>query len=278
MCLPGTTQAVADRVHDHPTMSRRSLLKLGAAAGVGALAAPVLGAAPALAQHRRGAADLTHVLVDGFPVYTFDPPSSEVLVTIPVNGFYAKRWVLAEHSGTHVDSPGHFVEGNRLVDELTPDDLMLPVVAVDITARAATDPDAEVTISDLRSFERRYGRIPRRALVCMYSGWDRLVGDPLAYRGDDADGVFHFPGFGADAVEWLLINRDVAALGVDTLSLDHGPSTTFDVHLMALGADRYGIENLANLGAIPPRGARVHVGVIPFGGGSGAPCRVTAAW
>jgi kynurenine formamidase len=93
-----------------------------------------------------------------------------------------------------------------------------------------------------------------------------------------ADGRFHFPGFGLEAVEWLLERRHIRAIGVDTVSLDIGASTTFDVHKRLLGADRYGLENLANLGHIPPRGAEAIVGVIPWEQGSGGPCRVLARW
>ncbi|HZA40649.1 MAG TPA: cyclase family protein, partial [Actinomycetota bacterium] len=89
---------------------------------------------------------------------------------------------------------------------------------------------------------------------------------------------YHFPGFGIDAVEWLLANRSITGIGVDTLSLDVGASTTFDVHVTLLGADKYGIESLANLSLIPPRGAEAFVGVIPWEEGSGGPCRVVAHW
>jgi len=144
--------------------------------------------------------------------------------------------------------------------------------------RAAGDPDAQVEVRDLRAYERHHGRIPRHAAVCMFSGWERRVGDPDAYRNPGPDGTFHFPGFGLDAVEWLLERRHIRAIGVDTLSLDFGASTTFEVHSRLLGADRYGIENLANLGRVPARGAEAIVGVIPWEQGSGGPCRVLARW
>jgi len=211
-------------------------------------------------------------------VYTFDSPSRRTLVTIPENGFYAQEWTFAEHSGTHMDAPGHFTLGGRLSPEITPQELMVPVVVVDISARVASNPDAVVTIEDLAAFEHRFGRIPARAVVCMYSGWESRIGSSEAYRNVGPDGRFHFPGFGIDAVEWLLQNRDFTGIGVDTLSLDNGPSQTFDVHVTLLGADHYGLENLANLKRIPPRGASAFVGLIPWEEGSGGPCRVVAGW
>jgi len=153
---------------------------------------------------------------------------------------------------------------------------MLPLVVIDIASRAARDPDAVVTPDDLRGFERRHGRIPDDALVAMDSGWAAKLGTP-AFTGRDSSGVYHFPGFGAEAVEFLLDERRAAAIGVDTLSLDNGPSTTFAVHKTWLGADHYGIENLAGLDRVPKHGAIATVGVIPWEAGSGGPARVLAS-
>lgn len=280
MCLEATTEKVRARVEEEgpPRITRRGLLSGMAAAG-GALALGIPGVARAShAPATRRLQDLTHVFRAGFPVYTFSNPSRRTLVTIPVNGFYAQEWTFAEHSGTHMDAPGHFSLGGRLSPEITPQELMVPVVVVDISARVASNPDAVVTVDDLVGFEHRFGRIPAGAVVCMYSGWESRVGDQAAYRNVGADGLFHFPGFGIDAVEWLLANRDFTGIGVDTLSLDNGPSQTFDVHHTLLGADHYGLENLANLKLIPPRGASAFVGLIPWEEGSGGPCRVVARW
>lgn len=155
---------------------------------------------------------------------------------------------------------------------------MVPAVVIDIADRSAADPDAVVTVADLRNFERRYGRIDDGSAVLMYSGWGVKVRDPDAYRGADAGGVLHFPGFSRDACEWLLRRRKIRALGVDTLSIDPGNSATFEVHKVLNGADRYGIENLANLHRLPARGASVIVGLIPFKQGSGGAARVLAHW
>jgi kynurenine formamidase len=151
-------------------------------------------------------------------------------------------------------------------------------VVIDISARAAADPDTVVELADLRRFERRHGRIPRGAIVFMYSGWEARLPDPAAFKNTGPDGAAHFPGFGIDAVEWLLEHRRPTGIGVDTMSLDRGSSTTFDVHKRLLGADRYGIENVANLRRIPPLGAHVVVGVVPWEEGSGGPCRLLATY
>jgi kynurenine formamidase len=159
---------------------------------------------------------------------------------------------------------------------MTLEELNAPIVVVDISRRVARNPDTAVTREDLARFERRHGRIPQGAFVAMYSGWEARVGDEAAYRNADAGGVMRFPGFSGEAVEWLLSRRAIRGIGVDTLSLDPGSSTTFDAHLTTLGADRYGVENLRNLGRIPPRGATVTLGLIPWRAGSGGPCRAFA--
>lgn len=279
MCLPGTIETVRERIEREgsPRLDRRTAL-------VGAVGAAVAVTLPGRALGSNTPTnrlqDLTHVFREGFPMFLGAPvvPDREVLVTVPVNGFYAQRWTFWEHTATHLDVPAHFVAGGRESPEIPLEELVRPMVVVDISHRAARDPDALVLPSDLVAFERGHGRIPRGAVVCMNSGWDARAGSEAAYRNIGPDGLQHFPGFGKSAIEWLLAERDIAGIGVDTLSLDHGASATFDAHLTILGADRYGIENLANLGKVPPRGATIFVGLIPWEHGSGGPARVFARW
>lgn len=275
MCVPGTVERVREA-----RVTRRAVLAGGSMA---ALTALLPGAATAQRREQRTGGhgrvvDLTHEFKAGFPVYTGNEPARRTLFTIPANGFYAQEWTFGEHSGTHLDAPGHFTEGGRFASQLHPSELVLPIVVIDISDRARSDPDTVVTPDDLRRFEHRHGRIPHGALVAMSSGWDAKIDDDAAFKGTDAAGTYHFPGFGEDTADFLLHERHVTAIGVDTLSLDHGPSTTFGVHVTWLGADRYGLENLAHLGDLPPRGATATVGVIPWEEGSGGPARVLATF
>ncbi|HXF98873.1 MAG TPA: cyclase family protein, partial [Gaiellaceae bacterium] len=272
----GTVETVRTQAR---SAERRFDRRTALLAGAGAAVAAVLPAsARAVRPPRPRIQDLTHVFAEGFPVFAFDPPARETLVTIPSAGFYAQRWTFGEHSGTHMDAPGHFVSGGRLAPEITPQELLVPIVVVDISARAAEDPDTALTVDDLIAFERRHGRIPEGALVCMHSGWAAKVDDPLAFKGGASFPNYHFPGFHVEAALWLAERRNVTGIGVDTLSLDPGNSLTFPVHVEFLGTDRYGLENLANLDKIPPRGALAYVGLIPWEEGSGGPCRVIASW
>jgi kynurenine formamidase len=265
-----------------PGLTRRAALLGGAAVAASAALGGTAQAgerAPALSGRRHGLRDLTYPLTTSFPAFVpGEEAARRTVVTIENDGYYLQEWTIIEHIGTHVDAPGHFTVGGRLAPDLQPSELIVPAVVIDIARRAARDPDTVVTVEDLRAFERRHGRIPRDAAVLMYSGWGAKVTDADAYRGTDAAGTLHFPGFGADATEWLLRRRRIRSLGVDTLSIDPGNSSTFDTHLILTGADRYGLENLANLDRIPRRGATIVVGLIPYQEGSGGQARIFASW
>lgn len=283
MCLPGTIETVREQTEAEggPTVDRRTAI-LGAA-GVALAAAFPAGAAANGGRGRGGGrkgrvADLTHTFTEGFPVFTGASPDRETINDFPTSGFYAQRWTFGEHSGTHMDAPGHFVPGGRLSPEITPQELIAPIVVIDISNKAESDPNAMVELDDLIKFERRHGRIPKGALVAGDSGWAAKVGDPDAFKGGPAFPNYNFPGWSEEAALWLVEKRDVTGIGIDTMSLDPGNSLTFPVHVNFLATDRYGLENLAGLDRIPPRGATAYVGLIPWEEGSGGPCRVIASW
>jgi kynurenine formamidase len=287
MCVPGTQEAVraALEAEEQPRrgLSRRAAL----AAGAGALAAGLV-PSTAVAGHdhgrgrgrghgrRRGQklVDLTHTFREDFALYPNSPAASrETARTIAADGFYGQVWKFWEHTATHMDVPGHFVAGGRTSEEITLQELIRPIVVVDISERAAKEPATEVTVDDLRRWERRHGRIPKGALVAMDSGWGARAADTAAFIND-----MQFPGFAGEATQWLLDNRRIGGIGVDTLSLDNGPSTSFASHLAVLRADHVGIENLTKLDQLPPRGATAVMGLIPWKEGSGGPARVIATF
>jgi kynurenine formamidase len=281
MCGPGTQEAVQAALAAEEAqrgLSRRAAL----AAGAGALAAGLMPSTAAAGHgHGRGrkrgrhgsrVVDLTHTFREDFALYPNSPTASrETARTIADDGFYGQVWKFWEHTATHMDVPGHFVAGGRTSEEITLQELIRPLVVIDISERAAGAPATEVTVDDLRRYERRHGRIPKGALVAMDSGWGAKAADATAF----INGM-QFPGFSGDATTWLLENRRIGGIGVDTLSLDNGPSSSFASHLAVLKADRVGIENLANLDKVPRRGATIVMGLIPWKEGSGGPARVFA--
>ena len=279
MCSPGTAQIVRDQLEAEgtPKVSRRSVLA-GAAGAALAASFPASALANGRGRKRRFC-DLTHTFREGFPVFaTGEEPERETIANYATDGFYAQKWTFGEHSGTHMDVPGHFIPGGRLSPQITVPELIIPVVVVDIRKKARQDPNAMVEVDDIKRFERKHGKIPRGALVAADSGWASKVDDPLAFKGGVAFPNYNFPGWGLEAALYVAEKRDVTAIGIDTLSLDPGNSATFPVHVQYLGTDRYGIENLTGLDCIPPTGATAYVGLIPWEEGSGGPCRVVASW
>lgn len=276
MCPPETLAALHDR-----SLSRRNLFKLGlgAAGAAAALAMSPAGAAPVRPTHFSNVMDLTHVLGPGMPVFPGAPKFKiEQFVSHQRNGYYGNIITTWEHVGTHMDAPIHFAPDGIFVDQIRPESLIVPAVVLDLSERAAKDPDMVVLPDDILAWESRHGRIPDNAAVLMSTNWGTRIVSEEAYRNADSGGVMHFPGFGTEAIEFLLAERNIAGIGVDTLSLDHGPSTTFSVHFKLLSTNRWGLENLAHLNAIPPSGATLFIGAPKVASGSGGPCRVMAVW
>ncbi|MBF6215126.1 cyclase family protein [Nocardia puris] len=267
MCAPRIVQVA----HERARPNRRAVL---AAAGVAALAAT---AAPARAvPTATGVVDLTHTLHPGLPTWPGSPPFTSIPVSWhAISGFDQNALAYWEHSGTHVDAPVHRIPGGATVDALPVADLVAPLVVIDISAKAETDADAALTVDDIDRWEDEHGRVPDRALVTLYSGWERRLADPAAFL-NLRDGVPHAPGIDPAAAEHLVAHRNVVGVGVDTLSLDTGRSRDYGAHTTILGAGRYGVEMLANLAAVPPSGATVVVGAPKHACGTGGPCRVLA--
>jgi len=270
--------------HEGVGPSRRRFLGAAATAVVAGALGPLpsgraASAEGAAATSAAGIVDLTYPFTERFPTFpAFTPAQRRRPYRVQTNKFYAQQWELWEHQGTHLDAPAHFVAGGRMVTQIGLDELVgLPVAVVDITERAGRDPDTAVTPADLETYEKTYGRIPDGAAVLMNSGWEKRLATLGAFNNAGADGRMHFPGFGADAVDWLLAQRNVRGLGVDTLSLDVGRSLEdFPAHVKWLGADRWAMECLASVGKLPPRGARLVAAVIPYEEGSGGQVRAFA--
>jgi kynurenine formamidase len=194
--------------------------------------------------------------------------------------FYAANsFCTPEHGGTHLDAPIHFGEGGHTNAAIPLERLVGPAVVIDVSDRAGKDRDYRLTKEDLLAFETRRGRIASGSIVLLHTGWDRFWPDPKAYLGDDTPGDaanLHFPSFGADAARILVEDRRVAILGVDTASIDHGPSVDFPVHRITSAANVPGLENLTRLQELPPTGALVIALPMKIEGGSGGPARVIA--
>jgi len=198
----------------------------------------------------------------------------------PEGYFYASaRFAAPEHGGTHMDAPLHFNQHGASVAQTPLSECIGPAAAIDFSARAANDRDATLSVDDIKHYEAAYGKIPDGAIVVARSGWGKFWPDKKRYLGTDKPGDvagLHFPGFSPAAIEFLLKNRRVNAIAIDTPSMDPGISKDFPVHRLWLGANKPGFENLANADRLPPSGAVMYCIPMKIGDGTGAATRIFA--
>lgn len=273
-------------------LSRRSVLAGAASAlAAAAVAGPALAqsaaptAAPTIASSPGAAAvspervlalrDLTHDLYPEFPTFFGTPGfAMEQKFRYAESGLNLFELTVNEHTGTHFDAPLHFSADGQSVNEVPVENLMAPLVVIDIAARAEGDADAMLTPDDVAAWISAHGELPPRACVALHSGWARHLDTPR-FRNADADGAMHFPGFHPETAA-MLIEADAVGIASDTLSLDNGASKDFAVHKAWLPTNRWGIECIAALDTLPASGATIIVGAPKHRGGTGGPSRVLA--
>ncbi len=228
--------------------------------------------------------DLTHTY-DEDTVYWPTSPSEFELEQLAYGetdaGFFYAANALStpEHGGTHLDAPIHFAADRWTTDQVPLERLIGPAVVLDVTERAVADADYRLSLEDVTAWEERHGDVPAGAIVLLRTGWSARWPDAAAYLGDDTPGDasnLHFPSFGGEATRHLVETRRVSVLGVDTASIDHGPSRDFIVHRIANEANVPGLENLTGLEELPAVGAWVIALPMKIGGGSGGPVRIVA--
>ena len=237
------------------------------------------------------AIDLTNILSSDFPVIVLptefgqcEPFRMETVSRYDANGpaWYWNNISMNEHTGTHFDAPAHWVTGrdipNGTVDAVPPEDFIHPAVVIDIAAESAADEDFLVTRAFLEAWEERNGPIPPRHWILLRSDWSKRVGT-LSYLNLKDDGA-HSPGPDADAMRFLVHDRNCIGLGVETVGTDAGQSSLFDepmpAHSILHGNGRYGLQCLTNLDQLPVFGSVIIAMPLKIKGGSGSPLRVMA--
>ena len=280
----------ADGVHS--LLTRAVLVLLGCQAGAGlpgVRAADTTAVAPSKTQAARFGAgrwlDLTH----SFDAATIYWPTEQGFQFLPGNngpnpkGYYyaANRFATAEHGGTHLDAPRHFAEGHHTTDQVEPERLVGEAAVIDVTEACAANPIYEVTADDLVAWEERHGRQLVDVIVLLRTGWASRWGKREAYLGTGATGpeavpLLRFPGLAPEAATWLVEHRRVKAVGIDTASIDHGPSSLFGSHVALCTASVPIFENVADLSELPEEGAFVAALPMKIAGGSGGPLRILA--
>jgi kynurenine formamidase len=252
-----------------------------------AAAAMVLVAAPALADRAPAGSlvDLSH----GFGEDTVAWPTSEPFELEvgfrgedPAGYYYeANSFATAEHVGTHLDAPVHFFAGGASVEEVPLERLVGPGLVIDVSAACAEDPDYLITIDDVLAWEVAQGRTVDDHIVLLHTGFGAYWPDPARYlgtteRGEAGVAALAFPGLDPAAARWLATERRIRAVGLDTASIDHGPSTTYASHVALFEHGIPAFENVAHLDALPPIGFEVMALPMKIVDGSGAPLRIVA--
>ncbi len=228
--------------------------------------------------------DLTHSFSEStiyWPTDTAGFQLTEQSYGIVEGGWFYASYAFssAEHGGTHVDAPIHFAEGRLTVDEIPLTGLIGPAAVVDVSGHAT--PDYLLTVGDLTAWEDRHGLLPDGGILLVRTGWGTRWTDRAAYLGTDIVGPdavpeLHFPGIGEEAAGWLVANRGIVAVGIDTPSIDYGQSADFRTHVILYAENITGFENVANLEALPEVGSYVVALPMKIEGGSGGPLRIVA--
>lgn len=201
---------------------------------------------------------------------------------MPGGYYYASnRLEMAEHGGTHIDAPIHFAKGGQTLDQVPIERLIGAGVRIDVTAQCARDLDYLITIQDFERWESAHGRIPNRSIVLLDTGFARYWPSRQQYlgtelRGPEAVRALHFPGLHHEAAAWLVRERQVKAVGIDTASIDYGQSSKFETHVVLLTQSVPVFENLSDLRNLPHREFDVIALPMKIAGGTGGPLRVIA--
>lgn len=220
---------------------------------------------------------LSHIIDTGIPQWDGDPPVEFANVAeIPTDGYFMRRFSLGEHSATHMNAPNSFYNSSIGIDQYNAQSLVVSAVVINICQAAAVNPDYVLTVADILAWEKEFGEIPANGIVILYTGWQDKWLDQNAFFNQDAQGIMHFPGFGNDATQFLLSDRQIAGIGIDTHGVDSGQDTAFSINRLILAESRLVLENLTNLEQLPPQGATLVIGVLRLRGGSGSPAAVMA--
>lgn len=259
--------------------------------GQSLLAGVPLGAGQAFDLSRHRIVDLTHALGSGTVFWPTSPTRfemKELAHGMTAGGYFysAYSFCTPEHGGTHLDAPAHFSETGRTTEQVPLEQLIAPATVLDIVEKVSANRDYRLTRDDVLAFEKINGPIQPGSIVLLRTGWSRYwpkalssAEGPKEYLGDDTPGdasKLSFPSYGEEAARLLVEERRVAALGIDTASIDYGRSQDFIVHRIAAARNVPGLENLTNLDRVPVRGATVIALPMKIEGGSGGPVRVVA--
>ena len=210
----------------------------------------------------------------GFPAMR-----EQTIYTYEKDGFWAQEFTHVGQWGTHIDAPVHFHKGLRTVDQITPAEMILPLVVIDVREKVQQNADYTLTMLDIQNWEAKNGIIPAGSFVAMRTDWSSRWPDDAAMQNLDKDGVAHYPGWSLETLKFLYETRKITATGHETTDTDPGIKTTkdnYECESYVLGTNHYQIELIANLDQVPEKGAILICTFPKVLQGSGFPARLIA--
>lgn len=220
---------------------------------------------------------LSHIIDKYIPLWPGDPPVEFTTVAdISDDGYYLRYFSIGEHSATHINAPNSFYADGAGIDKYPAELLVVSAIVIDICEVVADNSDYALTIADILAWEETYAQIESGSIVLLYTGWQRKWSDRNAFFNQDAEGIMHFPGFSSYATQFLLKERQIAGLGIDTHGVDPGQDNSFTTNRLVLAQQGIILENLTNLDQLPPKGTTLAIAPLRLRGGSGSPVGVLA--
>ncbi|MGL4666982.1 MAG: cyclase family protein [Saezia sp.] len=221
--------------------------------------------------------DLTHTFDENSPHFFMFQPSQTQTLFDHNDGFFAQQFTLVGQYGTHIDAPCHFVPNSRHLHELELKELILPLIVIDQSERAKSEPTFTLTKADILEFEKKHGTIEPGTFVALRTDWSKRWPSQEKMDNKDSEGNNQIPGWGLEALKLLFEERKIKAIGHETFDTDSSAEFLKNKALIAeyylLDQDTYQVELLTNLDQLPTRGAVIFNIVAKPKNASGFPVR-----
>ena len=222
--------------------------------------------------------DLTHSFSPSTPVWSgfgqatmtaASDPKTLRPYTIDKDGFRTTFYSMVGQYGTHVDPPAHFRADGTTMDDIPLDDMILPLIVIDMTPLIAKDANHALSVDDVSAFEKAHGRIPSGAFVALRTDMSKdWTANPERFK------RYPFPAWSLAAIKFLFDERKVTAIGHE--SLDTDITEKMDSETWLLHQNHFQIEAMTNLDQVPATGAAIIVTWPKVEHGVGFPARAFA--
>jgi len=140
-------------------------------------------------------------------------------------------------------------------------DLISPVLVINVQNQVNQHANYSVTSSDVLSFEKNNGQIPPNSIVIINTGWFKQHKNKPQYLSLSKAHPKQFPSISQAALQ-LLYSRNITAIGIDAPDQNAvTPDATTTVERKQ--KNQLIIYNLNNLDYLPIKGSTLILGVLP---------------